>query len=139
MTLRVQDPGMSLRSICGVILLSENPRSLAEFYGRVLGCTLEREDHGDLAEHFGIDVGEVHFGIHPPSNFQRVSPGGASAAIAFNVSSVSEAMTVLAELGARQVQPPHDEGFGLVTSYLDPDGNQFELVELAYEFKKSSA
>lgn len=130
---------MALRSICGVILLSSDPRRLAEFYGRVLGCTFEREEHGDLAEHFGVDVGEVHFGIHPPSNFRRVAPGGASVAVAFNVSSLQEAMSALESLGAEQVQPPHDEGFGLVTSYLDPDGNQFELVELAYEFGKPSA
>jgi predicted enzyme related to lactoylglutathione lyase len=126
----------NLRSICGVILLSENPAQLAEFYGRVLGCTFEREDHGDLAGHFGVDVGEVHFGIHPPANFGRVAPGGASAAIAFNVDSLADAMKVLESLDAKQVQPPHDEGFGPVTSYLDPDGNQFELVELSYEFRK---
>lgn len=130
---------MGLRSICGVILLSDNPRRLAEFYGRVLGCTFQREDHGGLAEHFGHDVGEVHFGIHPPSNFQRTAPGGASTAIAFNVSSLSEPMAVLTEFRATQIQAPHDEGFGLVTSYLDPDGNQFELVELTYDFAKSGA
>lgn len=130
---------MNLRSICGVILLSDNPSRLADFYGRVLGCGFEREDHGDLAEHFGVDVGEVHFGIHPPSNFQRVSPGGASTSLAFNVSSLTEAMKVLDGLGAKQVRPPHDEGFGLVTAYEDPDGNQFELVELSYEFSKPGA
>ena len=127
---------MSLRSICGVILLSDNPRRLAEFYGRVLGCRFQHEDHGGLAEHFGYDIGEVHFGIHPPSNFHRKTPGGASAAIAFNVSSLKEPMAVLTALGATQIQAPHDEGFGLVTSYLDPDGNQFELVELTYDFAK---
>ena len=130
---------MRLRSICGVIILSNDPRRLAEFYGRVLGCTFQREDHGDLAEHFGVDVGEIHFGIHPPANFKRVEPGGASTAIAFNVSSLNDAMAILGELGATQVQAPHDEGFGLVTSWLDPDGNQFELVELSYEFGKSAS
>ena len=129
---------MRLKSICGVIILSNDPGRLARFYGRVLGCEFQREDHGDLAEHFGVDVGEIHFGIHPPVNFRRVEPGGASTAIAFNVSSLNEAMAVLGDLGAQQVQPPHDEGFGLVTSYFDPDGNQFELVELSYEFGQSA-
>lgn len=130
---------MPLRSICGVILLSDDPRRLADFYARVLGCTFQREDHGGLAEHFGVDIGEIHFGIHPPSNFQRATPGGASVAIAFNISSLNDAIAVLSELGATQVQPPHDEGFGPVTSYLDPDGNCFELVELAYEFAGSGS
>ena len=130
---------MPLRSICGVILLSDDPRRLADFYSRVLGCTFEREDHGNLAEHYGFDVGEIHFGIHPPSNFQQARPCGAAAVIAFNVSSLKDTMAILAELDARQVQSPHDEGFGPVTSYLDPDGNTFELVELAYGFARSSS
>ena len=61
------------------------------------------------------------------------------AVVAFDVSSLQDAMTILGKLGARQAQPPHDEGFGLVTSYLDPNGNQFELVELRYEFAKSGS
>jgi hypothetical protein len=33
------------------------------------------------------------------------------------------------------VQAPHDEVFGPVASFHDPDGNLIELVELRYEFK----
>ena len=130
---------MRLRSICGVILVSDDPRRLADFYARVLGCRFVREEHGDLAEHFGVDIGETHFGIHPPSNFQRSSRGGASAVIAFDIGSLNEAIACLAELGATQVRGPRDEGFGLVTSYLDPDGNLFELVELTCDFAKSGS
>lgn len=125
---------MGLKSICGVILVSADPARLAAFYGRVLGCRFEREEHGGLEPHFGTDVGEIHFGIHPPGNFRRRSAGAAATVVAFNVSSLQDAMRELAELGATQIQPPHDEGFGPVASYLDPDGNQFELVELNYTF-----
>jgi predicted enzyme related to lactoylglutathione lyase len=125
--------------ICGVILVSDKPERLAAFYGRVLGCTFTRELHDDLAEHYGVDIGEVHFGIHPPSNFKRTAPGGGSTVVAFNVPSIADCMKVLEELGAHPVRPPHDEGFGLVTSFLDPDGNTFELVELTYEFAKEGA
>jgi len=128
---------MRLKSICGVIIPSNNPGRLARFYGRVLGCEFQREDHGDLAEHFGVDVGEIHFGIHPPVNFRRIEPGEPRPR-SRSTSLLSEAMAVLDDLGAQQVQPPHDEGFGLVTSYLDPDGNLFELVELSYEFGQSA-
>jgi len=128
---------MRLKSICGVIIPSNNPGRLARFYGRVLGCEFQREDHGDLAEHFGVDVGEIHFGIHPPVNFRRIEPGEPRPR-SRSTSLLSEAMAVLDDLGAQQVQPPRDEGFGPVTSYLDPDGNQFELVELSYEFGQSA-
>ena len=128
---------MRLKSICGVIIPSNNPGRLARFYGRVLGCEFQREDRGDLAEHFGVDVGEIHFGIHPPVNFRRIEPGEPRPR-SRSTSLLSEAMAVLDDLGAQQVQPPHDEGFGLVTSYLDPDGNLFGLVELSYEFGQSA-
>lgn len=128
------NPSMGLKSICGVILVSENPKRLAEFYGRVLSVEFEEERHGDLEPHFGIDVGLLHFGIHPPGNFGRVGAGNANTTIAFNVDSLKRTTETLAGLGASQVQPPHDEGFGPVASYLDPDGNTFEIVELRYEF-----
>lgn len=125
---------MSVRSICGVILVSDEPERLAEFYAGALGIRFEREEHDDLETHFGADIGEVHFGIHPPANFKRAAPGDASTVVAFNVASLDETRSRLSALGAEQVQEPHDEGFGPVASYLDPDGNQFEIVELRYEF-----
>lgn len=126
---------MPVKSICGVILISDDPASLAEFYAEVFDLGFEREDHGDLAVHFGVDIGRIHFGIHPPSNFGKVTPGNASTALAFEVDSLAETSEKLSALGAEQVREPHDEGFGPVAAYLDPDGNQFEIVELRYEFE----
>ena len=56
---------MSVTSVCGIILASPDPKALAEFYSDALGISFEREEHGGLLEHFGVDIGEVHFGIHP--------------------------------------------------------------------------
>ena len=41
----------------------------------------------------------------------------------------------LAAEGFQPAQAPHDEGFGPVASFHDPDGNLIEPVELRYEFK----
>ena len=128
---------MSVKSICGVILMSDDPERLARFYGEVLGAAFAREDHGELDPHFGLDIGTIHFGIHPPSNFRKTSPGNANVSIAFHVESLAAPMARLERLGAAQVEGPHDEGFGPVTSWLDPDGNVFELVELRYDFAGS--
>ena len=125
---------MSVKSICGVILASENPEVLADFYGFVLGVSFEREEHGGLAEHFGIDIGEVHFGIHPPKNLGRKAVGISATSLAFNVESLEPISSRIKQLGAREVAAPHDEGFGMVATYEDPEGNQFEVVELEYEF-----
>jgi len=125
---------MSVKSICGAILVSRDAEALARFYSDALGLSFEREEHGGLAPHWGVDIGTVHFGIHPPENFARSSSGQASVVLTFDVASLPECQARLEKLGAECVQPPHDEGFGTVASFRDPDGNQFELVELTYEF-----
>lgn len=125
---------MSTRSICGVILAARDPHALAEFYGGALGLSFEREEHGGLEVHYGVDLGEVHFGIHPPANLGLDRAGGGSTSIAFNVDSLEAVGARLAALGAEQIAAPHDEGFGLVASYRDPEGNPFEVVELDYAF-----
>jgi len=126
---------MSVKSICGAILVSRDPDALARFYSQALELSFQREDHGGLAPHWGVDIGTVHFGIHPPENFRRAAVGQASAVLTFDVASLAACQARLQELAATCVQPPHDEGFGLVASFYDPEGNQFELVELRYSFQ----
>lgn len=126
---------MAVKSICGAILVSNNPEALARFYGDALAVSFGREEHAGLAPHWGVDIGTIHFGIHPPANFKRSSVGKASVVLAFDVISVSECASRLKRLGSECVQPPHDEGFGVVASFTDPDGNQFEVVELRHEFR----
>jgi predicted enzyme related to lactoylglutathione lyase len=125
---------MFVKSICGTILVSRNPDALARFYTEALDISFAREEHTGLAPHWGVDIGTVHFGIHPPENFRRSTAGQASVVLTFDVTSLAECQARLKSLGAPCIQPPHDEGFGMVASYSDPDGNQFEIVELRYEF-----
>lgn len=126
---------MAVKSICGAILVSNAPAALARFYSEALGLAFEREEHAGLAPHWGVDIGSVHFGIHPPENFKRRAAGQASVVLTFDVTSLPECQARLEKLGAPCIQPPHDEGFGSVASFADPDGNQFEVVELRYEFE----
>ena len=84
-----------------------------------------------------MDVGERHFGIHPPHNLKKDQVGNSTASIAFNIDSLEKTTGCLNNLGAKQVVAAHDEGFGLVASFLDIDGNMFEIVELNYEFEKA--
>ena len=125
---------MTIKSICGVIIASNDPQLLAEFYGEVFDVPFEKELHGDLQEHYGVDIGEIHLGLHPLENLGKSEVGNSSISIAYNVSSLEEVITRLSKLNSKQVFPPHDEGFGMVATYKDPEGNQFEIVELSYEF-----
>ena len=130
---------MPVKSICGTILMSGTPDALALFYSEALGLSFEREEHAGLAPHWGVDIGTVHFGIHPPENFKRRAAGQGSLVLAFDVTSLAEVQARLERLGAPCIQPPHDEGFGMVASFSDPDGNLFEIVELSYQFEGDGA
>jgi predicted enzyme related to lactoylglutathione lyase len=129
---------MPVKSICGAILIATKPGVLATFYSQGLGLAFTREEHAGLATHWGVDIGHVHFGIHPPENFQCPAVGNASVVLAFDVTSLEQCRQQLEALGAKCIQPPHDEGFGLVASFADPEGNQFEVVELAYSFDSTN-
>jgi predicted enzyme related to lactoylglutathione lyase len=125
---------MKIKSICGVIIASKKPEKLAEFYSTIFEVNFERELHGDLIEHFGVDIGEIHLGIHPPENLGKSEVGNSSVSIAYNVDSLNIILERLADLDALEVTAPRDKGFRMVATYKDPDGNQFEVVELSYEF-----
>lgn len=125
---------MTVKSICGVILAAKDAEALSRFYAEAFGLSFEREEHGGLLEHFGVDIDRVHFGIHPVENLHKDAVGNASVSIAFNVDSLESVAARLRRLGARQLSDPHDEGFGRVAAYQDPEGNPFEVVELRHEF-----
>ncbi|MCW8109724.1 VOC family protein [Alteromonas ponticola] len=125
---------MKIKSLCGVIIAANNPKALAAFYSHVFAVNFEEEDHGGLDVHYGVDIGQIHLGIHPAKNLGKTEVGNASISIAYNVDSLSDIASRLAQVNAVQVTPPHDEGFGLVASYKDPEGNPFEVVELNYAF-----
>jgi catechol 2,3-dioxygenase-like lactoylglutathione lyase family enzyme len=124
-------------SVCGVILITDDVERLRSFYEEdVLGLQLEREEHGNLPVHYGVDIGTTHLGIHSPQSLGRAKlrPGGA--VIALEVDSLDSWLERMAANGVQPVVPKHDEGFGAVAAIEDPDGNLIELVELNYEFTK---
>ena len=125
---------MAISSVCGIILLTDTPKELADFYSTALDVRFEREDHGDLKAHFGVDLGQTHFGIHPPQNFRRPLGRGTKTAVVLAVDSLAPYIERLNGLNAPLVAPPHDAGFGLSPTYADPEGNLLELVELTYAF-----
>lgn len=124
---------MSPTTICGVILTTENMQQMARFYGEVLGLALIREDHGGLAVHYGVDLpNQVHFALHPPTDFRLADSGHAAVKVAFTVPDLAEAVARLGAAGHAPFIEPHDEGFGPLAAYRDPDGNVLELVELRH-------
>ena len=108
---------------------------MKRFYAEALGLRLEREEHGDLEVHYGVDFeNRVHFALHPPGDFEMPDAGHAAAKVAFTVDDLDAHVRKLGELGHEPFIAPHDEGFGPVAAFRDPDGNVLELVQLEYDF-----
>ncbi len=124
---------MSVQSICGVILVADDVEALKSFYADGLGLQFDREEHGGLAVHYGLDIGAIHFAIHPPHNFDGQTSRGT--AIAFQVDAIDHHLPALLDLGATLVSPRRDQGFGDVVTLKDPCGHVFELVELSHDFE----
>ena len=125
---------MKVESVCGVIFTTERLNEMVAFYKEILGLALEPEEHGELDRHYGVNLGNLHFAIHPLSSFDEAKTGNSSAKIAFQVDSLSEYVARLEANGYKCEREPHDEGFGPVASLRDPDGNLIELVELSFDF-----
>ena len=102
----------SLEFFSGILLVSENPERLATFYRDVLDLPLEEERHGDTLPHWGCNVGDIHFAIHPIDDFpdHRVSGVGA-VKLAFTVFDAHAAAAKLEARGVELLYPPKDTGF----------------------------
>lgn len=51
--------------LSAVIIYSPNAERLAQFYRGVLGIPLEEEQHEGEPLHYGCELGDIHFAIHP--------------------------------------------------------------------------
>lgn len=114
----------------GIILVSENPARLAAFYRDTLGVPLAAEEHTDTQPHWGCDLGDIHFAVHPIDDFPDRRSGVGAVKLAFNVFDLEAQVKHLEELAIELLYPPKDTGFFLSTAFLDPDGNFVELTQL---------
>lgn len=117
--------------LSAVLLVSKHPERLAAFYRDVVGLPLEEEKHGDSAAHFGCELGDLHFAIHPVENFEGGGYGTGSIKLAFTVFDMAAFVTRLQAAGVKLAYPPKDTGFSLMTALSDPDGNYIEFTQLS--------
>lgn len=128
------NPELLIDDVTAILLISPNAKQLAEFYRTTLGIPLEEEIHDDVPTHYGFTFGDVHFAIHPPdAGWPGVPTRNAqSPVINFGTSNVKAAVQRLKAHGI-DVTGPTDQGFGLIASFRDPDGNHVSLIEYSPE------
>ena len=117
--------------LSGLILVSEQPERLADFYRDVLGLPLAEERHGDTALHWACELGDVHFAIHPVADYIGEPTATGAVKLAFMVFDLTRLVQWLESRGIALCYPPAELGTqSRITAIRDPDGNLIELTEL---------
>ena len=125
-----------LRFVSAILLTSREPERLMEFYRDVLGLPLVAERHGTTPLHWGCELGDVHFAIHPRAD--AAAPGPIR--LAFWVVDLHAFARMLAERGIPLRYPVVPLGpTSLVTAIVDPDGNEIELTQMGDDWLRHLA
>lgn len=120
-----------LEFLSAVVIVSDDAERLARFYRDQLGVPLRPEQHGETLQHWGCELGDVHFAIHPRENFQRDPNVGVGAVkLAFMVFDLDAYLQTLTQRGIQPLYEPEQVGRMRMTAVRDPDGNFIELTEL---------
>jgi predicted enzyme related to lactoylglutathione lyase len=118
-----------VRFLSAVLVTSTNPDRLAEFYRDILGLPLVREEHGGAA-HWGCELGDIHFAVHPARATQPEPVPGA-VRVALMVFDLPAYVRALADRGVAVLYSPVQLGQGsIITAIRDPDGNEVELTQM---------
>ena len=130
---------MQANALAGIILYSPDPERLAGFYRETIGIPFAPSTHGGaIRAHNEAMWQQVHFAIWGVSEPHAPDAAGARLRNAlvptFVVDDVAGYAAWLAARGVPSVGQLIDLGEGKrLGSFLDPDGNQFRLIQISPE------
>ena len=125
---------MLVDDVTAILLISPNAKKLCGFYRATLGLPLEEERHDGMPLHYGLDLGDVHFAIHPAKGWPGVPTRNAQSPVVYFSTSNLKAVTKRLSAGGVKVTGPTNHGFAQVVSFRDPDGNFISILEYAPEY-----
>jgi len=109
---------------CVTLKVSDLKKAIA-FYGKILGLDKKYE----YSSYAGFQCGGVEIGLSPGRRESK--PVEDAPSVEFVVEDVDAAYETLKRKGVRFVKEPHDEPWGgRQASFLDPDGNLLEIVQV---------
>ena len=112
-----------------IMLGSEEPKKLADFYTKVLGAP--DPDWSDEANGwFGFQAGDASLAIGPHSDVRGKSQQPGRVMLNFSTPDVNGEFERIKAIGAEVVAAPYEPGGGamLLCTFADPDGNYFQLA-----------
>ena len=120
----------SIEFLSAILIYTRNVERLVAFYRDALGMPVEKEEHGAGPVHYGCELGDVHFAIHPGGEELSASTREQRVRLAFAVFSTAELLERLGRHGVSPLHPSKNASFAVFTAVHDPDGNYIEFTEL---------
>lgn len=122
-----------IKGIDSVGIFSENPKILADFYKDKVGLNLTIEvELGEGEDLFGFEFGQgstLYITKHEDVKGKNSKPE--RIILNLEVDNIEEDAKRLDGLSVKKIQEVyHVEGYGLIATYEDPDGNYFQLVQV---------
>ncbi|KKS97488.1 MAG: hypothetical protein UV73_C0008G0008 [Candidatus Gottesmanbacteria bacterium GW2011_GWA2_43_14] len=123
-----------IKGIESVLLFSENPKELMEFYRDTLGLKVDMEgEYGDEEElYVGFQPGKGSYMVvmhHSKVKGKNREPERFM--VNFEVDNIEKEVARLDKAKVRKIQDIyHVEDYGKIATFVDPDGNYFQLVQI---------
>lgn len=122
-----------IKGIDAILIASENPKALADFYKDKVGLTFEDEfEYGEKGEAgFMFKVGSTGLTILPHNEIKGKNSNPARIMLNIEVDNEEAEVKRLKDSGVKVVaQIYHVEGYGYIATFEDVDGNYFQLVQV---------
>ena len=109
-----------------ILIFSEDPKKLADFYTKVLKKDPEWMDGG----YYGFSAGKTYLTVGPHEKVKGKSKNPERIMLNFETKEVREEFKRIKALGAKVVADPYQMGEweGWIATFADPDGNYFQLM-----------
>lgn len=107
-----------------IMIGTQQPKVLAEFYEKVLGRKADMEEGG----WWGWSVGSAFFSIGEHSEVHGEATEPQRIIFNFETKEVKEEFERIKATGAAVVKEPYEMGGMTIATFADPDGNYFQLA-----------
>ena len=109
-----------------ILVFSEDPKKLADFYKKVLQKEPDFEDEG----YYGFTAGKTFLMFGPHEKVKGKNPNPERLMFNFATDDVKGEFARISGLGAQTVAEPYQMGDdpGWIATFADPDGNYFQLM-----------
>lgn len=122
-----------IKGLEAVLLNSENAKALADFYKEVVGLKIKSEyEMGEGQNVYEMEVGSgsaLYINDHTEVKGKNKDPK--RVILNLEVDDIENEVARLDKEGVNKIQDTyHVEGYGLITTFEDPDGNYFQFVQV---------